>query len=165
MKRATKFVAVILLTLLATACNKPEKEKLAGNWRWTYSSAGGCFGETHISESAGFEVEIVFTGGNFTLYKNGEKITSGSFQIQQDEDNSFNSKSDATYHRQFLLKLNLTGLQVKKIEEATDDKIHLHGWYHADIIRYDDPSKKEKLVIRGEKVGVAEGPTHIFLRK
>lgn len=165
--RSVGMITVILLVLsvLATACNKPEKEKLAGNWRWTYSSTGGCFGQSYTPESSGFGAEIVFTGGNFTLYKNGEKITSGSFQIQQEEDNSLYSKSDATYHRKFLLKLNLTGGQIKKIREETDGKIELQGWYHADIIRYDDPSKKEKLVIRGVKVGVVEGSTHMFERK
>ena len=35
-----KFAAVILLALLATACNKPEMHNLEGTWQWTRTSGG-----------------------------------------------------------------------------------------------------------------------------
>ena len=55
-----KFTAVILLALLATACNKPEKKELVGTWQW-YCTSGGIAGVNYTPESEGFEAKLVFT--------------------------------------------------------------------------------------------------------
>ena len=77
-QRSVGMVAVILLVLsvLVTACSKPEKKVLAGTWRWV-ATTGGIGGWCYTPESEGFEAEFVFKGGTFTFYKDGEKVTSG----------------------------------------------------------------------------------------
>ena len=61
-------VAVILLvlSLLATACSKPEKQALEGTWQWAQTS-GGLAGVNYTPESEGFNAEIVFKGSHFTF--------------------------------------------------------------------------------------------------
>lgn len=157
-------VAVILLVLsvLATACSKPEKEKLTGTWRWT-STTGGLAGVNYTPESEGFEAEIVFKGSSFTFYKDGKKITSGSYQIKDsDDDFPFWGYSNGVYHTPFSIKLNLAEWQTKKISEATNHAIFIWDWLSADIVRYDDPSKNLKLLFREKHV---DGFIYSFERK
>jgi hypothetical protein len=157
-------VAVILLVLsvLATACSKPEKEKLTGTWRWT-STTGGLAGVNYTPESEGFEAEIVFKGSSFTFYKDGKKITSGSYQIKDsDDDFPFWGYTNGVYHTPFSIKLNLAEWQTKKISEATNHAIFIWDWLSADIVRYDDPSKNLKLLFREKHV---DGFIYSFERK
>lgn len=115
MKKATKFAAVILLTLLATACSKPEKEELLiGTWRWTRTS-GGFAGDTFTPESEGFEAEFVFKGGTFTFYKDGKKVTSGAYHIDEDESGGYYPYSS------FRFRISIA--QFEKISKATNGKI------------------------------------------
>ena len=71
--RSVSAITVILLVLsvLATACSKPEKKELAGTWRWV-ATTGGIGGWYYTPESEGFEAEIDFRGSQFTFYKDGE---------------------------------------------------------------------------------------------
>ena len=118
MKQTTKFVAVILLTLLATACNKPEKQALTGTWQWTCTS-GGIAGVNYTPESEGFEAEIVFKGNQFTFYKDGKKVTSGSYRIDvSDCPEVLTECGNATS-----CVLHLPDAQCEKIAKATDGKI------------------------------------------
>ena len=115
MKRATKFVAVILLTLLATACSKPEKQELAGSWRWT-STMGGFAGDTFTPESEGFEAEFVFKGSTFTFYKDGKKVTSGAYSI-------IDYDIDISHYYNSCFRFKISGTQLEKISKATNGKI------------------------------------------
>jgi hypothetical protein len=123
MKQTTKFVAVILLTLLATACNKPEKQALTGTWQWTCTS-GGIAGVNYTPESEGFEAEIVFKGGKFTFYKDGKKVTSGNYQIDGWETN----EEDEMPHPDVLFRstIRFPEAKCKEIAKATDGKIYLN---------------------------------------
>ncbi len=161
MKKATKFATVILLALLATACSKPEKQELSGTWRWT-STTGGLCGVHLTPESEGFEAEIVFKGGTFTFYKDGKKITSGSYQINNEDDESIFTHFNDAYHTPFSIKLNLAEWQINKIHEATNHAILLYDWLSADIIRYEDSSKNLELLIREKHV---DGFNYSFERK
>lgn len=127
MKQTTKFVAVILLAVLATACSKPEKKVLAGTWRWV-ATTGGIAGVFYTPESEGFEAEIVFKGSQFTFYKDGEKITSGTYHIDYDVDETMytnKGEKDEPFYSWFNIRFNLTEGQCKKMSEATDGKISL----------------------------------------
>ena len=114
-----KYVAVILLAVLATACSKPENKELAGTWRWT-STTGGIAGVFYTPESEGFEAEIVFKGSQFTFYKDGKKVTSGTYRIDYDEDDTYYIGNKPFYSR---FRFHISGAQVKKISEATNGTI------------------------------------------
>ena len=127
MKQTLKYVAVILLAVLATACSKPEKKVLAGTWRWV-ATTGGIAGVFYTPESEGFEAEIVFKGSQFTFYKDGEKITSGTYHIDYDVDETIytnKGEKDEPFYSWFNIRFNLTEGQCKKMSEATDGKISL----------------------------------------
>lgn len=117
--RSVGAVAAILLALsvLMTACNKPEMHDLAGTWRWT-STTGGIAGVFYTPESEGFEAEIVFKNGMLTFYKDGKKITSGCYQVKYDID------ENDTYHVWFSLRI--PEAQCKKISKATNGIISPH---------------------------------------
>lgn len=146
MKKTFKWTTIMLLVLLVTACSKPEKEELIGTWRWT-STQGGIAGDTFTPESAGFDVTIVFKGGTFTLYKDGKKITTCSYQINYEDNRSIFGQSKGECHTVFPIQLNIAEWQHKKIAEATNHNIHFMIRSLADIIRYDDSSKKDVLKI------------------
>ena len=119
--------AVILLTLLATACDKPEKQALTGTWQWTRTS-GGIAGVNYTPESEGFNAEIVFKGSHFTFYKDGEKVISGTYHIYNDVDETMytnNGGKDEPLYSWFHIRFNLNDAQCKKISEATEGKISL----------------------------------------
>ena len=113
-----KFAAVILLTLLATACSKPEKKELVGTWQWCCTS-GGIAGVNYTPESEGFDAEIVFKGNQFTFYKDGKKVTSGSYRI----DVSDCPEVIAECGNATSCVLHLPDAQCEKIAKATDGKI------------------------------------------
>ena len=109
------------------------------------------------------EAEIVFKGSSFTFYKDGKKITSGSYQIKDsDDDFPFWGYTNGVYHTPFSIKLNLAEWQTKKISEATNHAIFIWDWLSADIVRYDDPSKNLKLLFREKHV---DGFIYSFERK
>jgi hypothetical protein len=118
-----KFAAVILLALLATACSKPEMHMLEGTWQWTHTT-GGIAGDNYTPESEGFNAEIVFKGNKFTFYKDGEKITSGNYQIDGWETN----EEDEMPHPDVLFrsKIRFPEAKCKEIDKATDGKIYLY---------------------------------------
>ena len=122
--RSVGMVAVILLVLsvLATACSKPENKELAGTWRWT-STTGGIAGVFYTPESEGFEAEIVFKGSQFTFYKDGKRVTSGMYRIDYDEDETYYIGNKPFYSR---FRFHISGAQVKKISEATNGTISFH---------------------------------------
>ena len=128
MKRITKIATLLsLLVLLVTACNKPEKKELAGTWRWTCTS-GGIGGWYYTPESEGFEAEIVFKGSQFTFYKDGKKVVSGSYHIDYDVDETFytnKGEGDEPFYSWFNIRFQLTEAQCKKMSEVTDGKISL----------------------------------------
>ena len=118
MRQTMKFTAVILLALLATACNKPEKQALIGTWQWTCTS-GSIAGVNYTPETEGFNAEIVFKGSKFTFYKDGEKVTSGSYRIDvSDCPEVLAECGNATSY-----VLHLPEEQCEKIAKATDGKI------------------------------------------
>ena len=119
--RSVGMVAVILLvlTVLVTACSKPEKEELIGTWRWT-STTGGIAGVHLTPETEGFEAEFVFKGNQFTFYKDGKRVTSGMYRIDYDEDETYYIGNKPFYSR---FRFHISGAQVKKISEATNGTI------------------------------------------
>lgn len=144
MKRATKFAAVILLALLATACSKPESKTLAGTWRWA-ATTGGIAGVNYTPESEGFEAEIVFKGSQFTFYKDGEKVASGMYHIDYDvEETLYTNKgdNDEPLSPWFNIRFNLTEAQCKKMSEATDGKISLCADKFLATIRYSEAEEQ-----------------------
>ena len=116
LQRNVGMIAVILmvLSLIVTACSKPEKQELAGSWRWT-STMGGFAGDTFTPESEGFEAEFVFKGSTFTFYKDGKKVTSGIYHIDEDEDGGYYPYSS------FRFRISIA--QFEKISKATNGKI------------------------------------------
>ena len=118
MRQTMKFTAVILLALLATACSKPEKHELEGTWQWTCTS-GSIAGVNYTPETEGFNAKIVFKGSKFTFYKDGEKVTSGSYRIDvSDCPEVLTECGNATS-----CVLHLPEEQCEKIAKATDGKI------------------------------------------
>ena len=117
LQRNVGMVAVILLvlSLIVTACSKPEKQELAGSWRWT-STMGGFAGDTFTPESEGFEAEFVFKGGTFTFYKDGKKVTSGAYSI-------IDYDIDITHYYNSCFRFKISGTQLEKISKATNGKI------------------------------------------
>ena len=135
-----KFTAVILLALLATACSKPEKHELEGTWQWTRTS-GGIAGVNYTPESEGFNAEIVFKGNRFTFYKDGEKVTSGTYHIDNDVDEAMYTNKggkDEPLYSWFHIRFNLNNAQYKKILEATDGKIQLYAYKFLGILGYSE---------------------------
>lgn len=121
MRQTMKFTAVILLALLATACSKPEKHELEGTWQWTRTS-GVIAGVNYTPESEGFEAEIVFKGGKFTFYKDGKKVTSGSYRVNTcDYPYPYERPTLGT---ELFYTLHIPA-DCEKIAEATNGKINL----------------------------------------
>ncbi len=122
-------VAVLLMAIafLMTACTKPEKKELAGTWRWT-ATTGGIAGVWFTPESEGFEAELVFNGSRFTLFKDGEKVASGTYRIDYDVDETFytdKGDQDEPFYSWFNIRFRLTESQHQKIAEAFNGKISL----------------------------------------
>ena len=120
-------IIVLVLAVLLTACNKPEKTHLAGTWRWTQTS-GGIGGWYYTPESEGFEAEIVFKGSSFTLLKDGEKVVSGTYRIDYDVDETFYTNKgdqDEPFYSWFNIRFKLTESQHQKIADAFNGKISL----------------------------------------
>ena len=117
-------IIVLVLAVLATACSKPEKKELAGTWRWT-STSGGFAGEYFTPESEGFEAELVFKGSRFTLYKDGEKISSGTYHIQSIMNGGLHIDKEEPFYYGFDIYFRLSEAQCQKISEATNGKIKL----------------------------------------
>lgn len=115
-KRST-VIAILLMavTLLFTACNKPEKKELAGAWRWTCTS-GGIGGWYYTPESEGFEAEIVFKGSQFIFYKDGKKVASGPYRIDVEDHEDEMPNIGITY----FYTLYLLEGECKKISTATN---------------------------------------------
>ncbi len=121
MKNIIKISIIATLAVFATACNKPEKQALTGTWQWT-RTYGGIAGVNYTPESEGFNAEIVFKGGKFTFYKDGNKVTSASYRIE---------KCDPPYPTEMptigteLFYILHVPADREKIAEATDSKINL----------------------------------------
>ena len=117
--RSVGMVAVILLVLsvLVTACSKPEKKLLAGTWRWVATTNSVASEINYTTESEGFEAEIVFKGNKFTFYKDGKKITSGNYQIDEWEPNEdIMPHPDVLFHSM----IRFPETQCETIAKATD---------------------------------------------
>ena len=118
MKNIIRITVIAALAVLATACNKPEKKALIGTWQWTCTS-GGIAGVNYTPESEGFEAELVFKGNQFTFYKDGKKVASGSYRIDvSDCPEVLTECGNATS-----CVLHLPEEQCEKIAKATDGKI------------------------------------------
>ena len=119
----TVTVILLVLSVLVTACSKPEKKELAGTWRWV-ATTGGIGGWCYTPESEGFEAEFAFKGNQFTFYKDGKKVTSGTDRIDYDVDETYyinkGGVDDPFYSR---FRFHISGAQVKKISEATNGTI------------------------------------------
>ena len=116
-------VVLLVLSVLVTACSKPEKQELAGTWRWTRTT-GGLAGVYLSPETEGFEAEFVFSGNQFSFYKNGEKVASGTYRIDYNIDESFyinKGEGDEPFYSLFRFHISIA--QVKKISEATNGTI------------------------------------------
>lgn len=120
MKKMIRIAVIAALAVLATSCSKPEKQALVGTWQWTHTS-GGIAGVNYTPESERFEAEIVFKGNKFTFYKDGNKVTSGSFRIDvSDCPEVLSECGNATS-----CVLHIPEAQCEKITKATDGKIFL----------------------------------------
>ncbi len=118
MKNIIRITVIAALAVLATACSKPEKKALIGTWQWTCTS-GSIAGVNYTPETEGFNAEIVFKGSKFTFYKDGEKVTSGSYRIDvSDCPEVLTECGNATS-----CVLHLPEEQCEKIAKATDGKI------------------------------------------
>ncbi|MBQ3740637.1 MAG: hypothetical protein II856_05515 [Bacteroidales bacterium] len=120
-------IIILALSLLTVSCSKPEKKELAGTWRWT-STSGGIGGWYYTPESEGFEAEIVFKGSQFTFYKDGKKVVSGTYHIDYKVDESLytnKGNNNGPFYSWFNIRFHLTDAQCKKMAEATDGKISL----------------------------------------
>lgn len=127
MKKFIRIAVIAALAVLATACSKPEMQMLEGTWQWTRTS-GGIAGVNYTPESEGFEAELVFKGNQFTFYKDGEKVVSGTYHIDNDVDETMYTNKggkDEPFYSWFHIRFNLNNAQCKKISEATDGKISL----------------------------------------
>lgn len=133
-------IIVLVLAVLLTACNKPEKTHLSGTWRWTHTS-GGIGGWYYTPESEGFEAKIVFKGSSFTLYKDGERITSGTYHIDHDvDDRIYTNKreGDEPFFSWFNIRFHLTDAQCKKTAEAFNGKISLGSFKFLASLGYSE---------------------------
>ena len=133
-------IIVLVLAVLLTACNKPEKTHLSGTWRWTQTS-GGIGGWYYTPESEGFEAEIVFKGSSFTLYKDGERVTSGTYHIDHDVDDRIYTdkrKGDEPFYSWFNIRFHLTDAQCKKMSEAFNGKISLGSFKFLASLGYSE---------------------------
>lgn len=120
-------ILVMAVAFLTTACTKPEKKALAGTWRWT-ATTGGIAGVWFTPESEGFEAELVFNGSSFTLFKDGEKVVSGTYHIDYDVDETLYTNKgdqDEPFYSWFNIRFRLTESQHQKIAEAFNGKISL----------------------------------------
>ena len=116
-------VVIMLLAVLATACNKPEKKLLEGTWKWNRIT-GRIAGVNLTPETEGFHAEIVFKGGTFTFYKDGKKITSGAYQVDDFEE--YEDEDEMPDPGMSLYSsIHFPEAQCKKIAEATDYTINL----------------------------------------
>ena len=76
-------------------------------------------GVNYTPETEGFNAKIVFKGSKFTFYKDGEKVTSGSYRIDvSDCPEVLTECGNATS-----CVLHLPEEQCEKIAKATDGKI------------------------------------------
>jgi len=133
MEKIIRIAIITALAVLATACSKPEKKELVGTWQW-YCTSGGIAGVNYTPESEGFEAKLVFKGSHFTFYKDGEKITSGTYRVDYNVDEILYNTDDTFYSRFYL---NIPEAQCKKIAEATNGKIAPLPKSFA-VISYDD---------------------------
>ena len=118
MKKIIRIAVIAALAVLAVACSKPEMKELVGTWQW-YCTSGGIAGVNYTPESEGFEAELVFKGNQFTFYKDGKKVTSGSYRIDvSDCPEVLTECGNATS-----CVLHLPDAQCEKIAKATDGKI------------------------------------------
>lgn len=137
MEKIIRIAIITALAVLATACSKPEKKELSGTWQW-YSTSGGLAGVFYTPESEGFEAELVFKGSHFTFYKDGKKITSGTYRIDYKMDHSlYINKGDTDEPFYSWLNLNIPEAQCKKIAEATNGKVAPFPKSFS-VISYDD---------------------------
>lgn len=123
-------IIILALSLLTVSCSKPEKKELAGTWRWT-STSGGIGGWYYTPESEGFEAEIVFKGSQFTFYKDGKKVVSGTYHIDYKVDESLytnKGNNNGPFYSWFNIRFHLTEAQWKKMSEATDGTISLSAY-------------------------------------
>ena len=138
--RNVGMIAVILLVLsvLITACSKPEKKELAGTWRWV-ATTGGIGGWCYTPESEGFDAEFVFKGSTFTFYKDGEKVTSGTYHIDYDVDETIYTNKgdkDEPFYSWFNIRFHLTEAQWKKVAEAFNGKLSLCSFKYLATLGY-----------------------------
>jgi len=164
--RSSWAVAIILLILsvLATACSKPEKQALEGTWQWTQTS-GGLAGVNYTPESEGFNAEIVFKGSHFTFYKDGEKVISGTYHIDNDVDETMYTNKggkDEPLYSWFHIRFNLTDAQCKKISEATEGKISLLCGYKCLGTLGNSEAEGQVLTISDN---MTDGFTYAFVKK
>ena len=164
--RSVGMITVILLVLsvLATACNKPEMHNLEGTWQWTRTS-GGIAGVNYTPESEGFNAEIVFKGSHFTFFKDGEKVVSGTYNIDNDVDETMYTNKggkDEPFYSWFHIRFNLTDAQCKKISEATDGKISLLCGYKCLGTLGNSEAEGQVLTISDN---MYDGFTYAFVKK
>lgn len=77
----TVFLCCVFSMLLLAACSK-DNNQLKGKYRWveTFNTVTG----TQVTpESDGMEVELLFTDNTVTAYKDGKKIASSPYAIEQ----------------------------------------------------------------------------------
>lgn len=75
------FLCCVFSMLLLAACSK-DNSQLKGKWRWveTFNTETG----TQVTpESDGMKVELLFTDNTVTAYKDGKKIASSPYAIEQ----------------------------------------------------------------------------------
>lgn len=140
MEKIIRIAIITALAVLATACSKPEKKELVGTWQWTRTS-GGIAGVNYTPEIEGFEAEIVFKGNKFTFYKDGEKVTSGTYYIDNKADETMDTNKgdkDEPLYSWFNIRFNLTDAQCKKMSEATNGKISLCAYKFLATIHHSE---------------------------
>ena len=161
MEKIIRIAIITALAVLATACSKPEKKELAGTWQW-YCTSGGIAGVFYTPESEGFETELVFKGGHFTFYKDGKKITSGTYRIDYKMDHSlYTNKGDTDEPFYSWFNLNIPEAQCKKIAEATNGKVAPLSKSLA-VISYDDRYDAQVLSMSDN---CYDGFTYTFVKK
>jgi hypothetical protein len=163
MKKFIRIAVIAALAVLATACSKPEMQMLEGTWQWTQTS-GGIGGDNYTPESEGFNAEIVFKGSHFTFYKDGEKVVSGTYHIDDDVYINFTNKSgeDESLYSWFHIRFNLTDAQCKKIWEATEGKISLLCGYKCLGTLGNNEAEGQVLTISDN---MADGYIYSFVKK